>query len=193
MLRALALALFAGCAASRPADAPPAAPAGIHPGKRPASASMAVLLVLSPPEEDGKTLVGRVMIEEGERDLRPPIDLEFVELGPGRYRLETYFWIPRSRLVKGKLLIENLQSAEIAPIEIVVEPPRVYFIRAELRRADELTPEQRGAYYPLNYAATLADPDQLRRGESKFQRLSEYVWRPHLAVVPPAQAKAYRE
>jgi hypothetical protein len=189
MTRAAAFALLVGCAASPRADAPPAQ--AIYPGERPARDSMAVLLVLSPPEEDGKTLVGRIASEDTGEDFRPPIDLPFVELAPGRYRVETYYWIPRSRLVKGKLLIENLQSAAIAPVEIVVEKGRTYFIRAELRRADELSADQRSGFFPLNYAATLADPEKLRRGESEFQRLSEYVWRPHLSVLPPERARSY--
>jgi hypothetical protein len=181
--------LLAACAATAPAPKTHT----IHRGKRlPPLEEMAVLLVLSPPDENGKTLVGRITREGGGADYRPPLDTRLIELEPDRYRLETYFWIARSRLEGEKLLIENLQSARIAPVEIVVEAGRTYFIRAELRRREEVPAEEMSGFHPLNYAASLADPEGLRRGDSEFTAASDYVWRPHLSVLPPARAKEYR-
>jgi hypothetical protein len=153
---------------------------------------MAVLLVYSPPEEEGKTLVGRITSEATQEDFRPPLDMRLLELEPGRYRLETYFWVARSRLEDGKLLIENLQSGRIALLEIVAEAGRSYWVRAEVRRAEEVPAEERGGFYELNYGAALAEPDSMRKGESSFLARSEYVWRPRLEVLPPDRAKSYR-
>jgi hypothetical protein len=153
---------------------------------------MAVLLVFSPPDVPGKTLVGRIRSEETTEDFRPSLETRQLQLEAGRYRLETYFWIARSRLEDGKLVMENLQSGRIAPMDLVAEEGRTYFIGADLRRGDAVQPDERGGFYELNYGATVADPEQLRRGESSVRAVSEYVWKPLLIVVPPAQAKKYR-
>jgi hypothetical protein len=159
--------------------------------RQPPPEKMAVLLVYSPPEENGKTLVGRITSDATGADFRANLDLRSLQLEPGRYRIETYFWIARSRLESGKLLIENLQSAQIAPMEIVVEAQRTYYIRADMRGKDEVPAEQKGGFFPLNYGATLADAEQLRRGDSRFLAAAEYVWRPELTAMTPAQVKQY--
>ncbi len=153
---------------------------------------MAVLLVFSPATEDGKTLVGRITSDETGEDYRPSLDTRLLRLEPGRYRLETYFWIARSRLESGKLVIENLQSGQIAPMEIVTEAGRTYYIRAEVRKKNEVPAQERSGFLQLNYGSTVADPESLRRGDSDFLAASESVWRPHLTAVPPAQAAEYR-
>ena len=76
-------------------------------------------------------------------------------------------------------------------MEIVVEAQRTYYIHAELRKKDEVPGEERDGFYPLNFGATLADAEQLRRGDSRFLAASEYVWRPHLTAMTPAQEKQY--
>jgi len=158
----------------------------------------AVLLILSPPEESGKTLIGRIRNDELGVDLRPSLDTGAVELKPGRYRLETYFWIARSRLDRGAkgqetLVIENLQSAEIAPMEIVVQGGRTYFIRADLRRKGSVPPGERSAFHPLNQGESISDPDRLRMGIARVLAESDFVWRPELTVLPDDRAGQYRK
>jgi hypothetical protein len=184
------LLLAAACAGTpRPADVP--GTHALYEGNRPPPLeTMAVLLVHSPPEEAGKTLVGRITSDR--EDYRPPIDLRLLELQPGRYRIELYFWIARSRLENGKLLIENLQSGKIAPMEIVAEAGRTYWIRAEVAKASDVPAEERGGFFELNYGAEVTNPDSMRRGDSSFLAKSEYVWRPRLEVLPPDKAKSYR-
>lgn len=192
-MRALALLLLAAACAGtpRPADVP--GTHSMYAGNRPLPlGNMAVLVVYSPPEEEGKTLVGRVTSDATGEDFRPPLDMRLIELEPGRYRIETYFWVARSRIEDGKLLIENLQSGRIAPIEVVAEAGRTYWIRAEVRKAEEVPVDERGGFFELNYGASVADPDSMRRGELKFLAKSEYVWRPRLEVLPPDKAKSYR-
>ena len=113
-MRALPLAaLLAACAASSSTSTPTQEPPKIvgnthamYAGSRPPPAGkMGVLLVYSPPEEDGKTLIGRITSDATGQDFRPNLDLRSLQLEPGRYRIEAYFWIARSRLEKGKLLI----------------------------------------------------------------------------------------
>lgn len=189
----LAAALLAACAAPPPRAADSPRTHAMYKGDRPPPLDeMAVLLVFSPATEDGKTLVGRITNDEIREDYRPSLDLRFLELEPARYRLEMYFWVARSRLEGGKLVIENLQSGRIAPMEVVAEAGRTYYIRAEVRKKDEVPAQERSGFFQLNYGATIADPESLRRGDSQFLALSEYVWRPHLTVVPPAQANEYR-
>jgi hypothetical protein len=194
-MRAIAfVALLAACASSsapKPDDLPRTH--AMYDGSRPPPLEkMAVLCVFSPASEDGKTLVGRITSDDTGEDYRPSLDTRILALEPGRYRLETYFWIARSRLEDGKLVIENLQSGQIAPMEIVVEAGRTYFVRAELGKKDEVRAQERGGFFRLNYGATVADPERLRRGDSSSLAASEYVWRPHLTVLPPAQAAEYR-
>jgi hypothetical protein len=193
-MRILALAvLLAACSAptQRAADSPRTH--AMYEGSRPPPlAEMGALLVFSPASEDGKTLVGRITSDKTGEDYRPSLDLRLLELEPGSYRLETYFWIARSRLENGKLVIENLQSGQIAPVEMVAEEGRTYFIRAEVRKKSEVRAQERSGYFQLNYGATVADPESLRRGDSGSLAESEYVWKPHLTAVPPAQAKEYR-
>jgi hypothetical protein len=186
------LVLAAACSSTpRPADVP--GTHALYAGNRPPPLkAMGVLLVYSPPEEEGKTLIGRVTSEATGEDFRPPLDMRLLELEPGRYRIETYFWVARSRLENGKLLIENLQSGRIAPLEVVAEAGRTYWIRAEVKKAEEVPAEERGGFFDLNYGAALADPDSVRRGESDFLAKSEYVWRPRIEVLPPDKAKSYR-
>lgn len=187
------LALLAACASTPPRAADGPQTHAMYEGDRaPPLEKMAVLLVFSPPAEPGKTLVGRITSEQTGEDYRPSLDLRQLQLEAGRYRLETYFWIARSRLVEGKLVIENLQSGRIAPMDLVAEEGRTYFIRADVRKKDEVRADERGGYYPLNYGATIDDPERLRRGDSSSLAPSEFVWKPLLVVVPPAQAKEYR-
>ena len=157
----------------------------------------ALLLVLSPPEETGKTLVGRITGLDADFDVRPTLDTRAVELAPGRYRLETYFWIARSRLGRDAdrretLVIENLQSARIALMEIVVEGGRTYWVRAELRRTEGVPAAERSGFHPLNKGESISDPDQIRLGIARVLAESEFVWRPHLAVLPEDRAQEYR-
>ncbi len=189
----LASAIAGACAAPapRPDDSPRTH--AMYEGTRPPPLDeMAVLLVFSPAVEEGKTMVGRITTEATGEDFRPSLDTRLLELEPGRYRLETYFWIARSRLQDDKLVIENLQSAQIAPMEIFAEAGRTYFIRAEMRKKDQVPAQERSGFFPLNYGATVADPEKLRRGDSGFLAASDYLWRPHLTVVPMAQASEYR-
>jgi len=153
----------------------------------------AVLLVLSPPSESGKTFVGRITNEELGVDIRPTLKTPSVELQPARYRLETYFWIARSRLgrdAKGNdtLVIENLQSARIAPMEVVLQGGRTYFIHADLRRKETLPPVERTAFHPLNKGESISNPDQLRAGSARALAESDFVWRPELTVLPEERA-----
>lgn len=187
------VAILSACAASAPKPADVPRTHAMYDGSRPPPlGKMAVLLVHSPPTENGKTLVGRVTSDATGEDYRPPIDLRLLELEPGRYRLETYFWIARSRLVDGKLLIENLQSGDIAPLDLVAEEGRTYSIRAEVRKKDDVPADERSGFFPLNYGSTITDPESVRRGDSRALRASEYVWKPHLVVLPPARATEYR-
>lgn len=158
----------------------------------PPLADMGVLLVFSPPQDDGKTMVGRITCDDTGEDYRPSLDMRVLELAPSRYRIEVYFWIARSRLQNDKLVIENLQSGKIAPMELVAEAGRTYYVHAEVRKKDQVPPEEREGFFPLNYGETVADPESLRRGDSRILAESEYVWRPHLVVLPPARAKEYR-
>jgi len=192
-MRALVFAiLLSACSATpRPGDVPNTH--AMYQGNTPPPLEkMAVLLVYSPPDEDGKTLVGRITSEATGEDYRPPLSLRTLELEPGRYRIEAYFWIARSRIENGKLLIENLQSGKIAPIELVAEAGRTYYVHAETKTKDEVPAEERGGFFHLNYGQTVADPESLRRGNSNFLAESEYLWRPILVVIPPASAKEYR-
>ena len=70
--------------------------------------------------------------------------------------------VARSRIEDGKLVIENLQSGKIAPIEVVAEAGRTYWIRAEVRKAEEVPVDERGWFFELNYGASVADPDEPR-------------------------------
>lgn len=184
--------LLAACAATpQPADVPRTH--AMYEGNRPPPlAKMALLLVFSPAEEQGKTMVGRITSEATGEDYRPSLDLRVLELEPGRYRLETYFWIARSRLQDGKLLIENLQSGKIAPFELVAEAGATYYLQADMQKKDDVPAAQRDAFFQLNYGASIADPDSLRRGDSDLLAVSEYLWRPRLVALPPDRAKEYR-
>ncbi|HEX5135630.1 MAG TPA: hypothetical protein VFY93_01535 [Planctomycetota bacterium] len=192
MRASLFLVLAAACAGTpRPGDVP--GTHAIYAGNVPPPLdAMAVLLVFSPPSEEGKTLVGRITSDATGEDFRPPLDTRVLELEPGRYRLETYYWVARSRMEDGKLLIENLRSGRIAPVEIVAEAGRTYWIRAEVRKVDDVPAEERGGFYELNYGEAVTDPDSMRRGESKFLAQSAWVWRPRLEALPPDKAKGYR-
>jgi len=185
-------ALLAACAGNpRPADVPNTH--AMYPGNRPPPLEdMAVLLVFSPADEDGKTLVGRITSDETGEDFRPSLVLRTLELAPGRYRIEVYYWVARSQLKDGKLVIENLQSGKIAPMEIIAEAGRTYYVHAEVKKREQITPEERESFFPLNYGATISDPESLRQGDSKYLSESEYVWRPHLEALPPDRAKEYR-
>ena len=186
------LALLAACASTPPRAADGPQTHAMYEGDRPPLDKAAVLLVFSPPEEPGKTMVGRIISEASREDYRPPLDVRQLHLEAGHYRLEAYFWIARSRMENGKLVIENLQSGSIAPMDLFAEEGRTYFIRAEMRRKDEIRADERGGFFALNYGATVADPESLRSGDSSSLAESEFVWKPHLVVVPPAQAKQYR-
>jgi hypothetical protein len=200
-MRALPLALLlAACASSSSSSSsrePRPKPNGNHHAmyagrKPPPEEKMAILLVYSLPEEAGKTLIGRITSDATSADFRPPLSLRYFLLEPGRYRIEAYFWISRSRLENDKLLIENLQSAQIAPLEIVVDAGRAYCLRADVRKKDAVPAEARGAYYPLSYGSTLADAERLRSGDdSTFLGASEFVWRPELAMMTIAEQKQY--
>jgi hypothetical protein len=186
------LFVLAACAGTpRPADIPRIH--SMYQGNRPPPLDkMAVLLVFSPADQEGKTLVGRITSETTGEDYRPSLDMRSLELEPGRYRIEAYFWIAESRLQDGKLLIENLQSGKIAPVEIVAEEGRTYYIKADVRKRADVPGDEIGGFFELNYGATLAEPESLRRGESKFLAQSEYVWRPILTPLPANLVKEYR-
>jgi len=77
-------------------------------------------------------------------------------------------------------------------MEIVVEAGRTYCIRAEVLKEEEVPAQERSGFFRLNYGASVADPESLRRGDSRFLATSEYVWRPQLTALPPAQAAEYR-
>ncbi|MHC4548392.1 MAG: hypothetical protein ACYTEZ_06400 [Planctomycetota bacterium] len=147
--------LALGACASQPrspADTPFEAHA-LYEGRRPPLDRVAVLLVISPDDDDGLCVVGRVTEPQAGSDYRPRVDRSLLELKPGRYSLEVYYWIARSRFElaaggKRMLVMENLKSATVVPITITVEAGRTYYLAPELRRARELSPAQRDRSTP---------------------------------------------
>jgi hypothetical protein len=160
-------------------------------GRRPKLDDLAVLTVLTPTDDDGVCVIGRIRDAEARRDYRPPVKQALIELRPGSYRLEVYYWIARSRFDRtGALVMENLQSATMVPMTIDVAAGNVYFLQPELRRSEELSPRARERYHPLASAASFSQvksppPDRRRVIQS-------HVWRPKLASMPDAEAAPYR-
>ena len=66
-----------------------------------------------------------------------------------------------------------------------------FFIRADVRKKEVVPAEQRSAYFPLNYGATLAQAEQLRSGDSTVLGPSDFVWRPEVTAMTLAQEKQY--
>lgn len=193
----LLLLLLAGACGSTPLLEPPREKietefpvVAFYDGRRPGLEKLAVLTVLTPNDEDGVAVVGRIRDTERQRDYRPPVKQALLELKPGRYELEVYYWISRSRFDRsGALVIENLKSATMVPMTIDVAPGQVYFVEPELRRSEELRPPEREGYHPLAFAADFAQvksppPD-------KHREIKTHVWRPHLATIPQPEAKQY--
>ncbi|MHC4429051.1 MAG: hypothetical protein ACYS0D_10700, partial [Planctomycetota bacterium] len=160
-------------------------------GRHPSLDKLAVLTVITPNDDDGVCVVGRIQDSESRRDYRPPVKQALLELRPGQYRLEVYYWIARSRFDRsGALVIENLKSATVVPMTIDVAAGDVYTIEPELRRSEDLSLKARERFHPLAVAASFAQvksPPPERR-----QVVKTHVWRPHLKPLPTAKAKQYR-
>jgi hypothetical protein len=193
----LLLALACACGSS-PLLAPPEEKietefpvVAFYDGRRPSLDELAVLTVLTPTDDNGICVVGRIRDAELQRDYRPPVKQALLELKPGRYRLEVYYWIARSRFDRsGALVMENLQSATMVPLTIDVAAGQVYFIEPELRRTEDLSGTERESFHPLAIAASFAQvkspPPQ------RHQVIQTHVWRPRPATIPAPEAKRYR-
>lgn len=159
-------------------------------GRRPSLEKLAVLTVLTPNDEDGIGVVGRILDAERRRDYRPPVKQALLELKPGRYHLEVYYWISHSRFdSRGALVIENLKSATMVPMTIDVAAGGVYFIEPKLRRSEDLSPGEKEKYHPLAFAADFAQVQS--PPPDKHRPIETHVWRPRLATIPQPEAKQY--
>jgi len=154
---------------------------------------VARLMVLTPSDNAvGIAMVGRVTCRESGADYRPNLEETVLELEPGLYRLELWYWIGRSRFEEagGKrgLNLRSLRSAKVAVMEAVLEAGRLYYIDPELRFQDAVPADQRDAYYPLLYSSTLAIG---ARPEKPERELAEWIWRPHLKTWDDEAAAHY--
>lgn len=159
-------------------------------GRQPALEKLAVLTVLTPDDEDGVAVVGRIRDPASGRDYRPPVKQALLELRPGEYRLEVYYWIARSRFDRhGALVMENLQSATMVQMTINVAPGDTYALTPELRRSEDLSPREKKGYHPLAIASSFS---QVKSPPPQRHRVIEtHVWRPKLATLPADEAKQY--
>jgi hypothetical protein len=152
---------------------------------------LAVLTVITPANDDGVCVVGRIRDAEKQRDYRPPVNQALLELKPGQYHLELYYWIARSRFDRnGALVMENLKSATMVPFKIDVAAGEVYFIEPKLRRSEELSPTEKKRFHPLAIAASFAHVKA--PPPERHRVIKTHVWRPQLATIPDPEAKQYR-
>ena len=160
-------------------------------GRQPKLDELAVLTVITPNDDDGVCVVGRIRDAEARRDYRPPVKQALIELRPGQYNLEVYYWIARSRFDRhGALVIENLKSATVVPLKIDVAAGQVYTIKPELRRTEELSLMGRERFNPLAAAASFS---QIKSPPpERYRAIKTHVWRPHLASLPANEAVQFR-
>lgn len=159
-------------------------------GRQPPLEKLAVLMVLTPDDEDGICVVGRIRDTEAQRDYRPPVKQALLELKPGQYRIEAYYWIARSRFDRtGALVMENLQSATMVPMTIDVAPGATYALTPELRRSEDLSRREKEGYHPLAIAASFSQVKS--PPPERHQAIKTHVWRPHLTPLPADEAKQY--
>jgi hypothetical protein len=160
-------------------------------GRKPSLDELAVLTVITPNDEEGVCVVGRIRNAEKQRDYRPPTKQALLELRPGQYHVELYYWIARSRFDRnGALVMENLKSATMVPLTIDVAAGDVYFIEPELRRSEELSVLGRERFHPLAIAASFAHVKA--PPPERHRVIKTHVWRPNLATIPDPEAKEYR-
>lgn len=159
-------------------------------GRKPPLEKLAVLTVLTPDDEEGVCVVGRIRDTGALRDYRPPVKQALLELRPGRYELEVYYWVARSRFDRtGALVMENLQSATMVPMTIDVAAGATYCITPELRPAEELSRREKEGFHPLAIAASFS---QVRSPPpERHQVIQSHVWCPHLTTLPAEEAKAF--
>ena len=160
-------------------------------GRRPRLDKLAVLTVITPNDDDGVCVVGRIQDSEARRDYRPPVKQALLELRPGQYRLEVYYWIARSRFDRnGALVMENLKSATVVSMTIDVAVGEVYTIEPELRRREDLSLKALESFHPLAIAASFG---QVKSPPPERHRVVKtHVWRPHLKPLPTEKAANYR-
>jgi len=160
-------------------------------GKQPRLEELAVLLVFTPTDDEGLCVVGRIRDTDSGRDYHPPVRQAILELRPGSYRMEVYYWIARSRFDRtGALVMENLQSATMVPMTIDVAAGKAYALTPELRRNQDLSLKAREDFHPLAIAASFS---QVKTPPRQTHLLvKSHVWRPHLTTIPAAEADQYR-
>jgi len=160
-------------------------------GHKPRLEKLAVLLVLTPTDDEGLCVVGRIRDIDSGRDYRPPVRQAILELRPGQYLLEMYFWVARSRFDRnGALVMENLQSATMVPMTIDVAAGKAYTFTPELRRNQELSPKARKDFHPLAIASSFSQVKTPPR--QTHLTVKSHAWRPHLTTIPAAEAEQYR-
>jgi hypothetical protein len=162
-----------------------------HEGQKPRLEELAVLLVLTPTDDEGLCVLGRIHDTDSQRDYRPPVRQAILELRPGQYDLEVYYWVARSRFdLNGALVMENLQSATMVPMTIDVAAGKAYALTPELRRSQELSAEAREGFHPLALASSFSQVKTPPR--QTHLTVTSHVWRPHLTTIPAAEAEQYR-
>ena len=160
-------------------------------GRQPSLEKLAVLLVFTPTDDEGLCVIGRIRDTDSGRDYHPPVRQAILELRPGQYRMEVYYWVARSRFDRhGALVMENLQSATMVPMTIDVAAGKAYAFTPELRRNEELSLEARKSFHPLAISASFSQVKTPPRQTHLV--IKSHVWRPHLATIPAAEAKQYR-
>ena len=155
---------------------------------------LAVLLVVSPSSPRGLGVVGRVTHLESGADYRPSLDIALLELEPGPYRLELWYWVGRSRFEETAagergLKFESLRSGEVAVMETRLEAGEIYFIDPELRRQETVVPAELDSFHGLVYGESFA---QMKSPPPAGTEPVGWVWRPRLATLTGSKAARYR-
>jgi hypothetical protein len=155
---------------------------------------VAVLLVATPSGRTGIGIVGRVVRKDQNIDFRPEVRRALLELLPGHYELELWYWIGRSSVEKtgagqGELKFQSLRSAEKAVMQVEVKAGEAYYIDPELKHRRQLYKLSQEGYYKLMYGEQ--DVQRVDRDDASLKLRADYLWRPHFRVLTDEQAKRY--
>jgi hypothetical protein len=154
---------------------------------------VAILLVATPSGRTGIGVVGRVARKDMKIDFRPEVRRALLEVLPGRYELELWYWIGRSSVERtgagqGELRFQSLRSAEKAVMQVEVKAGEAYYIDPELKHRRQLYKLSKEGFYKLMYGEQEA---QAEDRDASVELRADYLWRPHFRVLTDEQAKRY--
>jgi len=205
----LTLLLLGACASVLPPEPPPKLKSeteqygvyNIHTlywGRQPELDDLAIALVFTPGGARGVGVIGRVTNLETKADYMVPLDIDVLELAPGRYRFELYFWIGRSSFKEtgaGErgVKLESLRSADIAVREATLVAGGTYYIGAEMKLKGTIADAEKDRFHPLRYGASM---EEVKDAPPVETEASEWMWRPRVTKMKPDKAgkhRAYRK